>query len=80
MRLLRFYRRFKNLYRTHHHYASLWDILKWALVQSRKRNSDPDRLDKFRKAGITVITTPEDINEFIKNADKLIKSEDIKDL
>lgn len=72
-RLFHFYYRFKNLYRTHHSYPSLRTILKWAWVQSRKSNGDPDRLDKFKKAGITV-TNWEDMDKKIwEDIDEKIK-------
>lgn len=36
-RLVRFWARFKNQYRIHHHWAKLKDIIKWAWVQSKAR-------------------------------------------
>lgn len=35
MRLIRFYRRFKNQYRIHGHWASIWFIIKMSWIQSK---------------------------------------------
>ena len=40
MRIIRFWRRFKNQWAIHHHWAPLWLIVKMAFVQSRKVNKN----------------------------------------
>ena len=40
MRLIKFYRRFKNQYRIHKKWASIWTIIRLAWTQSKNKKSD----------------------------------------
>ena len=61
-RLQRFYYRFLNQHRIHHHNFSVWEIIKIAWIQSKNRK---ESRNKFLKTSIKTLIKKDDTRTII---------------